>query len=87
MIIKEMFKHLNIDFLSLLSEIKLTLLGDRAISVQNFKKIHSYNDKAIVLLIKSSMLIIEGEGFKIAEMGKKDLMVTGKILKIYFDKG
>lgn len=87
MILEELTKHIDADFSTLLGEFKLTLIGLRAITVQNFIKILSYTANKVVFKIKNDEVIVEGENFKIAEMGVKDVILTGKINKIYSVKG
>lgn len=87
MILEELTKHIDADFSTLLGEFKLTLIGLRAITVQNFIKILSYTANKVVFKIKNDEVVVEGENFKIAEMGAKDVILTGKIYKIYSVKG
>ena len=87
MILEELTKHIDADFSTLLGEFKLTLIGLRAITVQNFIKILSYTANKVVFKIKNDEVIVEGENFKIVEMGVKDVILTGKIYKIYSVKG
>ncbi len=87
MILEELTKHIDADFSTLLGEFKLTLIGLRAITAQNFIKILSYTANKVVFKIKNDEVIVEGENFKIAEMGVKDVILTGKIYKIYSVKG
>lgn len=87
MILEELTKHIDADFSTLLGEFKLTLIGLRAITVQNFIKILSYTVNKVVFKIKNDEIVVEGENFKIAEMGVKDVILTGEIYKIYSVKG
>ena len=86
MFVNEVLKHLDSDFSTLIGELKVNIIGSRAISVQNFKRILNYNSSKIVFVIKNNELIIEGENFKITEMGSKDVIIVGNIKTISFSK-
>lgn len=86
MILKELLNHVDCDLSTLLGEFKIELIGTRAISAQNFIKILNYSNEKIVLKIKNNEVNIEGKDFRIAEMGAKDIVVVGKINKIYMLK-
>lgn len=87
MIVKELSKYLDQDVATLVGELKLTMIGTRAIFVQNFVKLLSYTNERLVFKIKKDIITVLGENFKIVEMGKHEIVVTGNIFQIASDKG
>ena len=79
MFVNEILKYVDSDFSTLMGEVKLSLIGTRAISVQNYKKILSYSNSKIIFLVKNKEWIVEGENFKISEMGLKEIIIVGNI--------
>ncbi len=86
MLLNEIKKHVDEDMLTLFNEFKLNLIGTKVVCVQNFIKILNFSNEKIVFKIKNNEVIIEGKDFNIAEMGTKDVVITGNINKIYTSK-
>lgn len=58
---------------------KTTLLGNKELSIQNFKGIIEYDTKIIRLNTKDFMIKIWGENLNIKNINDEDITVNGKI--------
>ena len=87
MFIKELLKYVDADVSTLLGEFKLTLIGTRALFVQNYIKILNYSNDKIIFKVKNDIITILGENFKIKEMGKNEIVVVGNVFKILSERG
>lgn len=58
---------------------KTTLLGNKELSIQNFKGIIEYDTKIIRLNTKDFMIKIWGENLNIKTINDEDVTVNGKI--------
>lgn len=54
--------------------------------LNEFRKILSYNKENIVVSTKNNRLNIEGEDMMIKQLCKEELIISGKIGKVYFEK-
>ncbi len=61
---------------------RIVLLGNREISIQNFKGIVSYEDTFVRLNTADFMLCIRGEGLQIQHINDEDTIVSGTICGI-----
>ena len=87
MILKELLKYLDADVSTLVGEFKLTMIGTRALFVQNYVKILNYSNSKIVFKIKNDIVTITGENFNIKEMGKHEIVLVGKVFTILSERG
>ncbi len=73
-----------------LDEIKdtvtISLVGGKALVINNYIKILSYSTSHIVLKIKNDELIIDGKDIMIKQLDKKDLCLVGQIAQVGFAK-
>ncbi len=87
MFIKELLKYMDADVSTLVGEFKLTLIGTRALFIQNYIKILNYSSNKIVFKIKNDILTVVGENFEIKEMGKQEIIVVGTVFSILSERG
>ncbi len=85
MVFKELLQHININN-NVINEFKATMVGFKAIMLQNYIKVLSYSKEKIVIKCKNDFVTIEGENFSIKEMGKTDIIITGIIKSIVKDR-
>lgn len=75
----EVSKELTLDV------VKVTFIGTRELTVENYIGIIEYTDKIIHLTAKPAPFKICGDFLEIKTMTKEMLFVTGVIHKIYFE--
>lgn len=75
----EVSKELTLDV------VKITLIGAREITIENYIGVIEYTDKIIHLSAKPSPLKINGDFLEIKTMTKEMLYVSGVIHKIGFE--
>ena len=78
---------MDADVSTLVGEFKLTLIGTRALFIQNYIKILNYSSNKIVFKIKNDILTVVGENFEIKEMGKQEIIVVGTVFSILSERG
>ena len=86
MFLQEIKGDVDADFLSLIGEFKLNLIGNYVFSAENFIKIISYTNQNIVFKIKNNEVMLCGENFKIIELGSKYAVVKGEICKVEYKR-
>lgn len=77
MILKELLEYIDSDISVLAGEFKCTIVGNRAIFLQNFKKIITYNTEKISFKLSKNYFYVEGNNLSIKEMGKNEVIITG----------
>lgn len=65
---------------------KLTILGFDRVLIENYKCILEYQDFFIRVKMKIGLINIEGTELQMNEMTKDDLIITGNIESVEFDK-
>ena len=84
-VFKELSKYLGINNNEILN-FRYYVLSNSAIFVVGYKKILSYSLEQIVLSIKNNEFNIVGADLNIKELDKTNIVITGKINKIYLSK-
>ena len=67
-------------------EPKITILGFQQVLIENYKAILEYQEFYIRLSTHIGILNINGFGMKLEEMTTDDIMITGEIESIDFEK-
>lgn len=75
----EVSKELTLDV------VKVTLIGQRELTIENYTGVIEYTDKVVYLLANPAPLIIAGDSLEIKAMSKELLCVTGTINRICFE--
>ena len=84
MFLQEIKNNIDADFLSLVGEFKLNLIGNYIFSAENYIKIVTYSNENIVFKLKNTEVLVTGKNFKIVEMGLKYTVVKGEICNIEY---
>lgn len=84
-IIEELSKYLSVPFNEVL-DYKYTVINNNIINITGYKKIINYSTELVTLSIKKNELVIDGKDLKIKELDKGNLVLVGKINKIYLSK-
>lgn len=84
-IIEELSKYLSVPFNEVL-DYKYTVINNNVINIAGYKKIINYSTELVTLSIKKNELVIDGKDLKIKELDKGNLVLVGKINKIYLSK-
>ncbi len=66
---------------------KIVFIGDREVTVENYKSISEYTSEKIVLEINPDQLKFLGTGLEIKSISKDMLFITGKIKQTVFGHG
>lgn len=65
---------------------KITLMGDREVTIENHKGIVSFDDTKVKVNSRLGLIIVEGEKFKISFIGGDTLTINGKIREIKYER-
>ncbi len=84
-IVDELSKYFSVPFNEVL-DYKYTVINNSVVNVTGYKKIINYSTEMVTLSVKKNELIIEGENLKIKELDKGNIVLVGKIYKIYLSK-
>ena len=84
--IKEFSDLSGLPFSEVQNEHKVMLLGNRILWITNYVKILSYSNAKISLKIKGNVLHIEGLELYIKLLEKRELVIAGKINRVYLEK-
>lgn len=86
MFLKEISELINSDVKTLMGGVRVIMWGNNAISVHNFLKLINYSDISVEFSVRNNRLVVEGTNLKIAVLGQKEIVLRGKINKIYYKK-
>lgn len=84
-IVEELSKYLTIPFDEVLNY-KYTVIGGNLVNVTGYKKILQYSSKSVTLSVKDNQLCIEGKNITIKELDKGNIILSGKINRVYLVK-
>ena len=82
--VKELVDTAKLDSNDVSNMVSFSCIGGKIVSINNYIKIVAYSPSRIVLKTKNDELIIEGDSISIRELNKRDISVSGNIIKIYF---
>lgn len=86
MLIKEISGLINSDVKTLMGQVKVVMLGNNVVCIQNFIKLLNYSNNEAIFRVKNNELIVGGVNLKIVELGTKEVVLQGKVNKIYYKK-
>ncbi len=66
----------------ILDTYRLVMLGEREVTVENFKGILEYSDNLIRIRVKGGRMSIEGVGLEIKTVTDDEIQITGKIKSV-----
>lgn len=81
--IKEIIDICGLPFNEIMSVHKVLQIGSKIIYVANYKKILNYGDTCIDLKLNKGILRIEGEGLRIKQMDKGEIIINGNIKGVW----
>lgn len=83
MFYNEIKKELNLgeDFTS-----KVTILDNKNLIVEGYKKLLEYSENEIVYLTKKDKITLEGTNLKIQRINRNELLIVGKINMVKIDE-
>lgn len=84
-VFKEMTKYMGIPFDEVL-DFKYSVISNSVVNVTGYKKLISYSTDIVSLGVKNNELCIEGHDLKIKELDKSNIVITGKVNKVYLLK-
>ena len=67
-------------------DFRYVVIANKVVNVVGYKKLITYSTESVVLGIKGNQLIIEGRDLRIRELYKLNIVVVGKINKVYLSK-
>ncbi len=79
-------KLTGLPFNEITSDFKVVYLGGGSVFISNYVKIIIYNTELIALKVKANVLNIEGKDLMIKQLSRGEIIVDGKINKIYLSK-
>ena len=65
---------------------KLTLTGNRRLHIEGHKGIQAYDSSLIAINGGAMLLQVHGENLEISSMSAEELLITGNISKIEFER-
>lgn len=68
----------------LLDTAKITLIGNREVTVENYKSIVDYNEKQIVVETSPHRIKILGSQLEIISIAREMLFISGKVSRVEF---
>ena len=84
-LVEELSKYLTIPFDEVLNY-KYTVIGGNVVNVTGYKKILQYSKDSVTLSVKDNQLCIEGKNITIKELDNGNMILNGKINKVYLVK-
>lgn len=67
------------------SEPVLTVVGQREICIENYRRILEYTETRLQLLTRRGRLAVEGEGLRILYYRGEEMKIGGRIRRILFE--
>lgn len=59
---------------------KITITGDRQISVENYRSINEFSEELIQINCHKKTITLRGSGFAIEKIGDNEMKITGKLM-------
>lgn len=84
-ILKELCDIVDVKYEEINSETKIYWYKN-VLVLNEYRKVLTYTRENILVSTKNNRLNIEGENLKINKLSKEELIVSGKIGKVYFEK-
>lgn len=84
-ILKELCEIVDVKYEEINSETKIYWYKNILV-LNEYRKVLTYTRENILVSVKNNRLNIEGEDLKINMLSKEELIVSGKIGKVYFEK-
>lgn len=84
-ILKELCELVDVRYEEINSEPKIYWYKNILV-LNEYKKILTYTKENVVVSTKNNRLNIEGSDLKIKQLSKEELIICGKIGKVYFEK-
>lgn len=86
---KETFRERVADSFSVSKEVvldaaRLVFLGNRELTVENYKSIAEYKEDKIIIETNPHRLVITGEGLELKSIAKELLFIEGRIYSVEF---
>lgn len=63
---------------------RITMIGQLHIYIENHRGLLAFTDSEVRLMLKNGQLLIKGTGFVIKTILPEEIMLEGKIDKVYF---
>ncbi|MGE7182860.1 sporulation protein YqfC [Peribacillus sp. NPDC006672] len=63
---------------------RITMIGQLHIYIENHRGLLAFTDSEVRLMLKSGQLLIKGNAFVIKTILPEEIMLEGKIDKVYF---
>ncbi|MFJ7746225.1 sporulation protein YqfC [Peribacillus sp. NPDC097295] len=63
---------------------RITMIGQLHIYIENHRGLLAFTDSEVRLMLKNGQLLIKGNGFVIKTILPEEIMLEGKIDKVYF---
>jgi len=82
--IEEISSIVKLPFNEIIKDIKLILVGDKALYICNYIKILDYSNERLILKIPKDTLEIEGKDLTISQINKGEIIIKGKLASIAF---
>lgn len=76
---KEIVEICGLPFNEVLKDVKIILIGGKALYVSNYKKIVTYSKESIDLRVKGDIIHISGENMLVKQLDKNEIIISGKI--------
>ncbi len=70
----------------ILDAVKLTMIGNREMTVENYKSIAEYTESKIILIANPHRVIISGRDLEIKSLARELLYITGHVFDLEFKK-
>lgn len=83
---EKMARSLDVSKEVILDAVKLTMIGNREMTVENYKSIAEYTDSKIILVANSERVIVSGRDLEIKSLARELLYITGYVFDIEFKK-
>lgn len=84
--ISELSEKTGLPFNEIKGDFRLIYVGGKFVQVINYLKILTYNSNLLLLKIMDNQLVVEGTNLIIEELNKREILLKGKINKIYLNK-
>ncbi len=84
-ILKELCDIVDVKYEEINSETKIYWYKN-VLVLNEYRKVLTYTRENVLVSTENNRLNIEGENLKINKLSKEELIVSGKIGKVYFEK-
>ena len=83
---EKMAEALDVSKEVILDAVKLTVIGNGEMTVENYKSIAEYTENKIVLEAKPERVLVSGRNLEIKSLAKEMLYITGRVFGIEFKR-